>query len=151
MKFKRGWIKYQTLPGNKDQEITDKCHVFRSVWKILAITCYFVRFEKNFEYIFTSCSFQILCDALLKGWNLQKILIILKNVLNESCIGLNFLKKKTQCKHIFIYLRSEARGSKDLHVRNIIICWNEKVHFTAELCKKYRLYWKILYTKIAQS
>ncbi len=86
---------------------------------------------KNFCYNLLSLTFwekfQPLSNALLKGGKLQKILITLKNVLNESCLGLNFLKK-TQWKHIIIYLRSGARGSKDLHVRNIIMHWNEIVY-----------------------
>ncbi len=47
--------------------------------------------------------------ALLKSWTLQKILIILKNVLNKSCVELNF-PQKTQWKHISPYPRSRARG-----------------------------------------
>ncbi len=31
---------------------------------------------------------------------MQKILIIMKNVLNENCVGLNFLKKKKKKKKL---------------------------------------------------
>ncbi len=34
----------------------------------------------------------------------------------------------------YLYLpQSGAKGFKDLHVRNIIMYWNEKVHFTASI------------------
>ncbi len=39
-------------------------------------------------------------------------------------------------------------GSKDLCFWNIIMHWNEKVHFRAERCKKYWLYQKMLQTKV---
>ncbi len=45
----------------------------------------------------------------------------------------------------------ELAGYKDLHFWNIIMHSNEKVHFNARGCKKYRFYLKILQTKVVQN
>ncbi len=46
---------------------------------------------------------------------LQKILIILKIALNESCVELNFLRK-TQWKYVSIYSRSGDKGLQRLGI-----------------------------------
>ncbi len=88
--------------------------------------------------------------SLLYGWLLQNISLISKNASNKSCTELNFLQE-TQCTRISIYPWVELEGSKDFRFWNIIMCWNEKVHFRAKRCKNYRLYWKMLQTKVAQN
>ncbi len=87
---------------------------FKNIFNIINTFCSFQLLSNIFcsfqplSNIFGS--FQPLSNALLKGWKLQKILVILKNVLNESFRRIKFSKKKTtQRKHIFIYLRSKAR------------------------------------------
>ncbi len=50
---------HQTLQRNKDREITDKCLIFQSIWKIFPTTCHSMRFEKNFEYILISVHYNI--------------------------------------------------------------------------------------------
>ncbi len=57
----------------------------------------------------------------LQGWTLPKLLIVLKNVSNESCPELNFLQK-TQWKQIFISQRSGARMRQ-----TFVMYWNWKV------------------------
>ncbi len=64
---------------------------------------------------------------LLKGSTLPKLPIISKNSSNKSCWKLNFLQK-TERAHFSISLMSRAKGSKDCHVLNITMYWNEKVY-----------------------
>ncbi len=88
--------------------------------------------------------------GLFYCWTLQNVPIISRNASSKSCTELNFLQK-TLWTHISIWLRSGTRGYKHLRFWNIIMHWNEEIHFVAERCKKYRLYRNMLQTKVTQN
>ncbi len=69
----------------------------------------------------------LILRGLEKGWKLQKILIILKNVLNESCVRLNFPQKNSLDAYFYLPQQWSLGGSKDLRFWNIIMHWNENV------------------------
>ncbi len=58
--------KYQLLLRNKDWEITNKRHIFWSLWKFFTIICDSSHFEKNFEYILNSLYCNTLYSLLSK-------------------------------------------------------------------------------------
>ncbi len=83
-------------------------------------------FNTFFNIFNTFCSFQPLSNVLLKGWKLQKILIILKNAY-KNCAELIFLQK-TALTHIFSSTSGvQLCGSKDFRFWNVIMHWIENV------------------------
>ncbi len=83
-------------------------------------------------------------------WTLQNLPIISKNSSNEICTELNF-QQKLSGRISLSTSGVELVGSKDSHFWNIIMHGNEKVHFRAECRQEYRLYGKMLETKVAQN
>ncbi len=67
-----------------------------------------------------------------------KLPIITKNTSNKSCSQLNFLQKSQQAQ-MSISPRSGTRERQRFDVWNIVMFWNEKIHFRGERSQNYGL------------
>ncbi len=83
----------------------------------------------------------------LLGWMLPKTRIISKKGSNKSFLASNF-GQKSPPGHMSISPRVELGGSKDMvYILNCIETEN-CIHFWAECCRKYALFWKKIQIKV---